>query len=153
MTENEVFNALHRGGAYSLPYLIRMYHPTHGALYFVNNNESVTYNGVTYNASTFKYTKPQTMGGVLKSGSLEITAINNDVIDIIEKSDELFEVRAVGVLDKSGDVTPIKIFNHQYGTAVTDEQMRIVITFTNDDRLEMSFPPYVFDSDNNRGNA
>ena len=153
MTQNEVFNALHRGGAFSLPYLIKMYHPTYGALYFVNNNEDITYNGITYNASTFKYTRPQTIGGVLKNGILEITAIKNEVIDIIEKSDELFTVTAVGVLDKAGSITPIKTFKHQYGTAVTDEQMKVIISFTNDDRLEMAFPPYVFDADNNRGNA
>lgn len=153
MTQNEVFNALHRGGAFSLPYLIKMYHPTYGALYFVNNNEDVIYNGNTYHASNFNYTRPQTIGGVLKNGILEITAIDNEVIDIIEKSDELFEVTAVGVLDKAGSITAIKTFKHQYGTAVTDEQMKVIISFTNDDRLEMTFPPYVFDADNNRGNA
>ena len=153
MTQNEVFNALHRGGAFSLPYLIKMYHPAYGALYFVNNNEDIIYNGNTYHASNFKYTRPQTIGGVLKNGVLEITAIQNEVIDIIEKSDELFEVTAVGVLDKAGSITPIKMFKHQYGTAATDEQMKVIISFTNDDRLEMAFPPYVFDADNNRGNA
>jgi hypothetical protein len=153
MTQNEIFNALYSGGAFSLPYLIKMYHPAHGALYFVNNNEDVIYDGNTYTASTFKYTRPQTIGGVLKNGVLEITAIQNEVIDIIEKSDELFEVTAVGVLDAGGTITPIKSFKHQYGTAVTDEQMKVTISFTNDDRLEMTFPPYIFDADNNRGNA
>jgi hypothetical protein len=153
MTQNEIFNALYSGGAFSLPYLIKMYHPAHGALYFVNNNEDVVYDGNTYTASTFKYTRPQTIGGVLKNGVLEITAIQNEVIDIIEKSDELFEVTAVGVLDAGGTITPIKSFKHQYGTAVTDEQMKVTISFTNDDRLEMTFPPYIFDADNNRGNA
>ena len=59
MTQNEVFNALQRGGAYSLPYLIKMYHPDYGSLYFVNNNEDVVYNNITYHASAFKYTPPQ----------------------------------------------------------------------------------------------
>ena len=153
MTQNEVFNALTRGGAFSLPYLIKMFHPNYGTLLFVNNNEDVIFNGETYNASTFKYTRPQTIGGVLKNGTLEITAIKNEVIDIIEKSDELFTVTAVGVIDNGGIITPLKTFKHQYGTAVTDEQMKVIISFTNDDRLDMTFPPYVFDADNNRGNA
>ena len=153
MTSNEIYNNLFHGGAFSLPYLIRMYHPNYGALYFVNNNEDIVYEGNTYHASNFKYTRPQTIGGVLKNGVLEITAIQNEVIDIIEKSDELFEVTAVGVLDKAGSITPIKTFKHQYGTATTDEQMKVIISFTNDDRLEMIFPPYIFDADNNRGNA
>lgn len=153
MTQDEVFNALQRGGAFTLPYLIKMYHPDYGALYFVNNNENVSYGGATYTASAFKYTAPKTVGGVLKNGTLEITAINNNVINIIEQSDELFTVTAVGVIDSDGEITPLKSFRHQYGTVVTDEKMKVVVTFTNDDRMEMQFPPYVFDSDNNRGYA
>lgn len=153
MTQDEVFNALQRGGAFSLPYLIKMYHPDYGALYYVNNNENVIYDGVTFLASAFKYTPPKTAGGVLQNGTLEITAIDNNVIDIIDQSDELFEITALGVLNQDGTVTPIKMYKHQYGSATTDEEMKIVISFTNDDRLDMQFPPYIFDSDNNRGNA
>lgn len=153
MTQNEVFNALATGGAFSLPYLIKLYHPDYGALYYVNNNEDVVFNGNTYHASSFKYTRPHTIGGVLKNGTLEITAIDNLVIDIIDQSDELFELTAVGVLEQNGDVTPISYFKHQYGSASIDESMNVSITFTNDDRLDMSFPPYVFDADNNPGNA
>ena len=153
MTQNEVFNALHRGGAFSLPYLIKMYHPDYGSLYFVNNNEDVLYDSQTFTASTFNYTPPQTIGGVLKNGQLEITAIDNNVIDIIDNSDELFEITVIGVLNNNGTVTAMQIYQHQYGTATTTEDMRVVISFTNDDRLSMKFPPYIFDSDNNRGNA
>lgn len=153
MTQNEVFNALHRGGAFSLPYLIKMYHPDYGSLYFVNNNENVEYDSQTFLASTFNYTPPQTIGGVLKNGQLEITAIDNQVIDIIDNSDELFEITAIGVLNDDGTVTAMKLYKHQYGSATVTEDMRIVIAFTNDDRLSMTFPPYIFDSDNNRGNA
>lgn len=153
MTQNEVFNALHRGGAFSLPYLIKMYHPDYGALYFVNNNENIVYDSQTFLASTFNYTPPKTIGGVLKDGQLEITAIDNQVIDIIDTSDELFEITVIGVLNDDGTVTAMKMFKHQYGSATTTEDMRVVITFTNDDRLSMTFPPYIFDSDNNRGNA
>lgn len=152
MTQNEVFNALSNGGSFALPYLIRMQHPDFGALYFVNNNEDVTYKNNVYKASAFKYTRPQTVGGVLKKGQLQITAIGNSVIEIIDTSDELFTVDAVGVID-DGEVTPIKSFRHQYGSVSTDESMKITITFSNDDRLDMTFPPYVFDTDNNRGNA
>lgn len=153
MTQNEIFYNLFRGGAFSLPYLIKMYHPDYGSLYFINNNEDVTYDGHTYKAAGYKYTAPQTIGGVLKNGTLEITAIDNEVIDIIDASDELFEVTAVGVLNNDGTITPCKLYKHQYGSATITEDMRIVLSFTNDDRLEMTFPPYIFDSDNNRGNA
>ena len=88
----------------------------------------------------------------METGSLEITSSDNEAIDIIDSSDELFEVRAVGVIN-DGNITPIKAFKHKYGSAMTDEQMKITITFTNDDRLGMVFPPYVFDAENNHGNA
>lgn len=136
-----------------MPYLIKMYHPDYGALYFVNNNENIVYDSQTFLASTFNYTPPKTIGGVLKDGQLEITAIDNQVIDIIDTSDELFEITVIGVLNDDGTVTAMKMFKHQYGSATTTEDMRVVITFTNDDRLSMTFPPYIFDSDNNRGNA
>lgn len=153
MTIDEVYRALYRGGAYSLPYLIKIQHPDYAPLYYVNNNEDIVYNGNTYKASAFKYTRPQTIGGVLRNGMLEISAIGNEVIEIIENSDELFTVEATGVIDSYGQITPIKSFRHQYGTVSTDEKMKVSISFTNDDRLEMTFPPYVFDADNNRGNT
>lgn len=153
MNENEIYNALHRGGAFSLPYLMKLEHPTHGALYFVNNNVSITYNGNTYAASTFKYNQPKTIGGVLKNGSLEITAIDNNIIDLIEQSNEQLTVTAVGIIDSGGTVTPIKTYLHKYCTVTTDNNMKITINFQNDDRLNMTFPPYIFDADNNAGNA
>ena len=153
MNENQIYNALQRGGAFALPYLLKMEHPQSGALYFVNNTDDVTLNGVTYKASSFEYTAPQTIGGVLKNGQLEITAIDNAVIDLIDTSDELFKVTATGVLNSDGTVTAFKSYRHQYGTATISEEMKIIISFSNDDRMEMSFPPYVFDADNNSGNA
>lgn len=153
MTAAEVFNALSRGGAFSLPYLIEIRHPTQAPLFFVNNIDDVVYNGHTYHAASFKYTRPATVGGVLKNGALEIGAIDNGLIDMFEESDELVTLTAVGVIDQAGEVTPINIYRHQYGTLAIDEKMSVTMQFTNDDRLDMAFPPYVFDADNNRGNA
>lgn len=158
MTQNEIYNALHRGGAFSLPYLITLSHPSITTLYFVNNNEDVIYDGHTFKATSFKYTRPKTIGGVLKNGSLELTEKDNangfnEIAALIEKVDERLIVNAVGVINDAGDVTPIKAFKHQYGTATINENMTLSIQFTNDDRLGMSFPPYIFDAENNRGNA
>ena len=93
------------------------------------------------------------MGGVLKNGTLEITAIENNVINLLELSDELFILRAVGVLEQNGTVTPIKLYKHQYGTVTFNGDMRVNIAFKNDDRPDMTWPPYIFDNDNNAGNA
>lgn len=153
MTAAEIYKALQTGGAYSLPYLIKLSHPDAGALYFVNNCDNITYGGNIYAAAGFKYTKPQTVGGVLKNGTLQISAIDNTAIELLDNSDELFTVDVVGVIDNYGEITPIKSFRHQYGTVTVDETLNLTISFTNDDRMSMVFPPYVFDQDNNRGNA
>lgn len=153
MTENEIIEALAYGGAYSLPYLIEIINPNYENLYFVNNTDDIIYDNKTYKAAAFKYTKPKTTGGVLKNGTLEISAIDNSIIDSVNLSDELLQVKAVGIITQSGDITPLKTFRHQYGTITTDEQLRVIITFTNDDRLEMNFPPYIMDAENNAGNV
>lgn len=153
MTKTQTFKALSIGGAYTLPYLITIHHPKVGTAHYINNNEDVTYHGVTYEASAFKYSRPKTVGGVLQNGTLEITGIKTCAIDIVEASDELFTVDVIGVLDAAGDISPIKYFHHQYGSISTDNGLKVVISFTNDDRLDMNFPPYIFDADNNRGNA
>lgn len=151
MTAGDVFKKLARGGGYSLPYLVRLYQVGYTPLYYVNNNEDVEFGGQVYKAASFKYTRPKQKNGVLTNGSLEITSLN-DVLDMIEAANDLFEVQVVGVLD-GDEVTPLKIFHHRYGSITSDESMKVTITFSNDDRLQMVFPPYTFDTNNNRGNA
>lgn len=153
MTQYEIYKALQNGGPYSLPYLLKLSHPAAGSLYFVNNVDDIEYNGITYKAAGFKYTKPQTVGGVLKNGTLQITTIDNSAIELLDNSDELFTVDVVGVIDSYGEITPLKMFRHQYGTTTIDDSLNLTISFTNDDRIKMVFPPYVFDQDNNRGNS
>lgn len=151
MTNNELYKMLARGGAYSLPYLIRLYQKGYTPLYYVNNNEDVEFKGALYKAASFKYTRPKQKNGVLTNGSLEITSMN-EVLDIVEAANDLFDVQVVGLL-QAGEVIPIKIYHHRYGSITSDESMKITITFSNDDRLQMVFPPYTFDTNNNRGNA
>lgn len=153
MTQNEIYNALANGGGYALPFLIDVYHPINGVLHFVNNTENIIYNDIEYIASTFNYTRPKTKGGTLKNGSLEITIINNELIEMLDASDELLKINAVGIIADHNTVTPFKSFMHQYGNITISDEMKLTISFTNDDRLEMRFPPYTFDSDNNRGNT
>ena len=153
MTSDEIFEALARGGNFALPYLIRMSHTQYGALYFVNNNEDIAYDGQTYRASAFKYTRPKNVGGSLQAGALDITAIDNNVIDILDTSDELFKVDVIGVLVNGSEVQPLKQFHHQYASVTISNEMKVTLNFKNDDRLDMNFPPDVFDADNNRGNA
>ena len=152
MTESQIQKLLGKGGNFSLPYLIRFI----GAgttINLVNNNEDITYNGVTYKAGTFKYSLPKVVGGVLKGGSLEITTAENALTELVELSDYSMQVEVTGVLAKDGNISPIRQFIHKYGTATLDGNCKLSFSFENDDRMDMSFPPYVFDSENNRGNT
>lgn len=153
LTADNIYNTIGRSGKYALPYLVKFYHKDFGTIYLVNNNEDIVYNGITYKASSFKYTRPKTKSGVLQNGSIEATILDNTMSELVQKSDYLLTVDAIGVLAKDGTVTPFSRYHHQYGTATIDNDMKISFTFSNDDRLNMIFPPYIFDADNNRGNV
>lgn len=151
MKKDEIYKNLQSGGAWELPYLIELEQPGFRVLRYVNNNEDVTWEGNRYIASSFKYSPPKQKGGALTNGSLEITALT-DVLDLVDVLDTLFRVSVVGVI-QDDEIQPIKIYHHQYGTVTYGSDMKVTINFTNDDRLNMVFPPYVFDTDNNRGNT
>ena len=62
-------------------------------------------------------------------------------------------VNAVGILKNGIDVEPLSCFRHQYGSVTINNGYQMQMSFTNDDRLSMTFPPVVFDNENNPGNA
>ena len=146
-----IFSTVAKSGNYSLPYLIKLIHDGFGEIRLVNNNVAVEFDGKLYEASAFEYTEPKTAGGVYEKASLEITLLDNTIIDFLETTDYLMRIEVVGVLAKNGTVQKIKQFKHQYGNAKWDEHMKLSFSFTGDDRMNMQFPPYVFDADNNRG--
>ena len=152
MTINQIFSALSRGGKFSKPILLMIHHPDFEPLYLTNDNVSHEYNGHTYTASSFNYTRPKVTGGTIKNGSLEITGTNNPLYNLVDASNELFQVDIIATI-YDGIISPFQIYHHQYGTVTIDEAQKINISFTNDDRLNMKFPPQVFDTDNNRGGA
>ena len=152
MTDNEIYSSFIHGGKFTLPWLITLSHDEAGTIRLVNNNEDVVYDGNTYTASTFDYQRPENVGGGLTGGTLAITGCDNSVIDFFEAADETFTFQAVGCL-VDGSVQAVKFYKQQYATVGISSDMEISIEFSGDDRLEMVFPPYVFDSENNRGNA
>ena len=152
MTITQIQKLLGKGGNFALPYLIRFI-GSKITISLVNNNEDIVYSGVTYKAGAFKYTLPRVSNGVIKGGSLEITTAENALTEFVDLSDSSMQVEVIGVLAKDGTVSPIRQFVHKYGTATLDGSCKLNVSFENDDRMEMTFPPYVFDSGNNRGNA
>lgn len=150
MTENEIFNRLFSGGRFTLPYLIKFTHPTAGTIRLVNNNQSVEFEGEQYEVSTFSYTEPNNKG---EAGTLEVTAVDNTLIEFIENADYRFRLDVVGVLIEDGTIQKIKTYSHFFGSVSYSLDMKLSFQLGKDDRLDMAFPPYVFDADNNRGNA
>lgn len=152
MTDNEIFNYLYGGGTYSLPFLLKFSHDSAGKILLVNNNEDVTYNDETYSAADFEYTPPSNTGS---GGSLSIYSQpnENELFEFIENADYKYRLDVVGVLENDGSVTPLKQYTHFFGSVSVDAKGKITFQLSGDDRLDMSFPPYTFDTDNNRGNA
>lgn len=147
MTGNQIFRYLFEGGKYTLPYLISF--SCHGSeINLVNSRQDCIFEGTTYKASTFVYSEPDIYG---KGGSLKVELITNDLIEFFEKSDNSLKINVKGVINRNGEIEQIKIYNHMFVSVSWDSGMVANISLNPDDRLQMTFPPYVFDSDNNRG--
>ena len=150
MTLAEIFNSLFNGGNISRHWLIKLFHPTAGCLFYVNNNESITYNNIEYKAANFDYTAPDTTGD---GASLEIEAIDHyELLQWLEQADYRYIMEVVGILN-DGEVTPIHKYKHFFGTASMGIDNKISFALDSDNRLDMVFTVYKYDPDTNRGNA
>lgn len=151
MTDAQIFERLFNGGNYSLPYLIKFEHETAGTIRLVNNNVDIEFNNETYAAATFNYTAPGSDG---KGASLKISSLpgENELFEFLENTDETYKLTVVGLIVE-GEPQAIHIYTHFHGSATVDEKGNIEFNLEDDDRLNMNFPPYTFDTDNNRGNA
>ncbi len=150
----EAFNLMsRRNGAYSLPYLIKLYDPTETlVMHFVNNTENITYDGITYTATAFEYSPNASESGFTGGGTLKIAVKDNQVIDLIETYSEV-KLDVIGILNKSdGSITELRTYNHHYGE-VSCDRTTATFTFTRDDRLDMTFPALIWNAANNRGNS
>lgn len=150
MTNTEIYNLLFSGGNYSLPYLIKFEHPIAGTICLINDNQSVTYNGDVYEVSSFSYTEPDSNGD---GATLNITGVDNSLIEFFDKADYRYKMTVTGCLSVSGEVQRIKGINHFYGSISYSDSQEIQFTLGKDDRLDMIFNPYNYDTDLNRGNA
>jgi hypothetical protein len=150
MTDAELFDTLFSGGKYSLPYLIKFYHPTAGTIRLVNNNEAVELDNELYEPSSFEYTPPDTTG---KGATLKITGIDNAIVEFVENANYQYRLDVKGVIVSGGVVEKIKSYVHFYGSVSYGEDMQLQFQLDRDDRLDMTFCPYAYDTDNNRANA
>lgn len=152
MTEAEIFNALFGGGNFTLPFLLKFTHPTAGKVCLINDNKSLTFESNTYEPANFTYNPPDDTGS---NANLEISSVpnENNLFEFIENSDYKYRLDVVGALLEDGTVQKIKLYSHFYGSVSADKTGKINFTLGADDRKDMTFTPYVFDTDNNPGNA
>lgn len=143
--DGELYDKLLSGGGYSLPYLIRLWNGERDYR-FVNDARSVEYDGETYAASNFTFT-PSDDG----DSTLEIEVVDNSLISLID-SEDYFEAEFIGIILEDGQVSPLRGWRKKYGKAKWNGASATV-TFPPDDRLSMTFPSLIFNSDNNRGNS
>ncbi len=138
-----------RSGAYNLPWLIKLTGGTTN-LFFVNDVINIIYNGNTYVASTFNYAPNKMESGFSGGGTLDISVIDNTVINLVEINPSV-KMEVVGVLSDDSGVSEVKKYNHSYGT-ISGNRLKITFKFEKDDRLSMTFPALIFNHYNNRGN-
>lgn len=149
MTEKEMFHLLFNGGNFSLPYLITINNDKGDNYYFVNNNEDVSFEGVTYKASNFEYIEPDINGG---GGNLTISGIGNTLIEFVENSNNA-ELQVIGAIAKDGTIEKFKLYKHFFGSISYDQSMSISYALNSDDRLNMTLTVYTYDTETNQGNA
>lgn len=150
MITDSLFNSLFYGGNITLPYLIEFSHPDTDPIRLVNNVTDITYDNKTYKASTFEYQEPDNQGA---GGSLTISGIDNDLIEFIDKVDSRYKLSVIGVLVQNNDIQKLKGINHFFGSVSYDQTQEITFNLGTDDRLDMVFNPYMYDTDSNPGNA
>lgn len=152
MTDSQLFDLLFSGGKYTLPYLLKFSHPDLDSVCLVNNNESVTFENELYEVATFAYTPPSYDG---TGGALNLSSIPNEnsLFEFLENADYRYRLDVVGVITEDGTIQKIKQYEHLFGSFTVDDKGQIDFQLSNDDRLDMTFTPYKYDTDNNRGNA
>ena len=150
LTDEEIFDRFFSGGNFALPYLVRFSHPAAGVICIVSDNTAVIHDGETYEPSSFEYTPPDTDGS---GASLKITGIDNTLIEFVENADWQYRLDVTGVIAEDGSIQPIRSYAHFFGSVSYSEDMQLQFQLGKDDRLDMTFCPYTYDTDNNRANA
>ena len=145
-------------GTYSLPYLIHLSgsYKRNGVtqtidMRFINDAVSCSYDGNTYTATAFNYTPNASEYGLTGGGTLEISVVGNQIIDLVEQCSEI-TLEVVGCMMKNGTITEMKHFAHKNGTIKVNRNVA-TFTFKRDERLDMTFPALIWNSQNNRGNS
>lgn len=150
MDDRELFDKMFSGGAHLYPLLIRFQCNGQPAITLTDNNEDIDFEGSTYKAALFEYTPADYMG---KGAQLRISAARNALAPFVDAADDTFRLDVVAAIAEGGEVVPLRRYSHFMGKVSWGDSMEMNFELGQDDRLEMTFPPYKFDTDTNRGNV
>lgn len=139
-------------GSYSLPYLINIHDKGRNIdMYFVNDTKDHEVDGKLYKAEAFNYQPRASEYGFSGGGTLEISVVGNQVIDLIELYSDI-SIDVTGVLQENGEIAKLNHFSHHNGK-VTLDRNKATFSLSREERLDMSFPALIFNAQNNRGNS
>lgn len=150
MDNSELFAKLFNGGAHSYPVLLRFSAAGQDDILLTNNNANITLDGNIYRQAIFEYTPADVQG---KGAQLRIDASDGTLLRFVSAADDTFRLDVVAVIAEGGAITPLRRYSHFMGKVSWGEDMIMNFELGQDDRLEMTFPPYKFDTDTNRGNV
>lgn len=141
-------------GGFSLPFLLHLYDKGRNIdIRLINDSEGCAYEGETYKAGTFRYTPNASEQGLTGGGTLEIFAggYGSEVTELVKLYSDI-TAEIVGVMMEDGTITELRHFKHHNGKVKVDRKS-VTFTFSRDERLDMTFPALVWNSQNNRGNS
>lgn len=150
ITEQELFQRFFTGGFFSTPLLIKFSRTGGDDILLTNDNDNIVFDGNVYKASSFEYTPADELG---KGVSLRVSGIGNGLVEFIENADDTFRLDVVATISEKGTIQPLRYAHYFMGKVSWGDSMELNFELGSDDRLEMTFPPYQFDSDTNRGNT
>jgi len=147
MTTNS-YRKLIYGGGFNLPYLVHIYNAAETEnVYLINDNADVVYENNTYKASSFNFSINADGSATLE---VELVGSGNALINIFENNYN-FTAEVVGVMRETG-VEVLTKSRHNYGEATWDGR-KATISFSKDERINMTFPALVWSTYSNRGNS
>lgn len=141
-----------RSCLFSAHFLIHIYNKSKTIeMFYVDNNENMTYNNQLYSASSFRYTPKVSTYGFDGGGKLEIAVKDTQIINLVELSNDIY-LDVVACINEDGTISKVAGYNHHYGS-LTGNRKTVTFDFEKDDRLSMTFPTLIWSTQNNRGNS
>lgn len=92
----------------SAPVLIKIYHQDmEDPIYLTDNNEDLTYNGITYKHAFFKITLPEVTKDSMGNASIEIGCVDQQLIKIVRSLETPPNIKFVATYLEDGEYSSL----------------------------------------------